>query len=318
MWQLLCNLVAASNNSVPNQYYRPIFNLINFLFRWATGSAQVFWSNTLQASNLAGTYANGTAGVGATLTKASAGALGTIDGVTPYLGMTVLLTAQSTPAQNGLYYVTNLGSSSAAWVLTRWGGFNQSAEMINGCAFYITSGTTYAGQVWAYTAASSPTVGSTSLTFAVDSLLRAAIAATVTAAQAFAAGTLRILNSGATFYSTLASSATANRTVTFPDATFTVAQSAASTSSTAANSSAFTGTGQSSSGQVITTTDNQTMTLNQCAGMWFISATHGPYYIVSNTAVTGAPAVLTVIGDAPTTDAGAYRIVTTAHVHTQT
>ena len=72
----------------------------------------------------------------------------------------------------------------------------------------------------------------------------------------------------------------------------------------------FSGTGQSSSGQVITTTDNQTMTLNQCAGMWFISATHGPYLIESNTAVTGAPAVLTIYGTAPTTDAGTYKIIT--------
>lgn len=71
----------------------------------------------------------------------------------------------------------------------------------------------------------------------------------------------------------------------------------------------FSGTGQSSAGQVITTTDNQTMTLNQCAGMWFISATHGPYLIASNTAVTGAQAVLTIYGGAPTTDAGTYKIV---------
>lgn len=71
----------------------------------------------------------------------------------------------------------------------------------------------------------------------------------------------------------------------------------------------FSGTGQSSAGQVITTTDNQTMTLNQCAGMWFVSATHGPYLIASNTAVTGAPAVLTIYGGAPTTDAGSYKIL---------
>lgn len=71
----------------------------------------------------------------------------------------------------------------------------------------------------------------------------------------------------------------------------------------------FSGTGQSSAGQVITTTDNQTMTLNQCTGMWFISATHGPYMIASNTAVSGAPAVLTTYGTAPTTDAGTYKIL---------
>jgi len=72
----------------------------------------------------------------------------------------------------------------------------------------------------------------------------------------------------------------------------------------------FSGTGLTAAGQVMTTTDNQTMTLNQCAGMWLIPATgsHAPMLILSNTAVTGAPAVLTVQGTAAT-DAGAYKIV---------
>ena len=73
---------------------------------------------------------------------------------------------------------------------------------------------------------------------------------------------------------------------------------------------AFSGTGLTAAGQVVTTTDNQTMTLNQCAGMWLIPATGAtpPVLILSNTAVTGAPAVLTVQG-AAMTDAGAYKIV---------
>lgn len=73
---------------------------------------------------------------------------------------------------------------------------------------------------------------------------------------------------------------------------------------------AFSGTGLTAAGQVITTTDNQTMTLNQCAGMWLLSATATtvPNLILSNTAVTGAPAVLTVQGSA-NTDAGAYKIL---------
>lgn len=73
---------------------------------------------------------------------------------------------------------------------------------------------------------------------------------------------------------------------------------------------AFTGTGLTAAGQVMTTTDNQTMTLNQCAGMWLLAATGTtpPMLIISNTAVTGAPAVLTVIG-AAATDAGAYKIL---------
>ncbi len=73
---------------------------------------------------------------------------------------------------------------------------------------------------------------------------------------------------------------------------------------------AFSGTGLTAAGQVITTTDNQTMTLNQCAGMWLLSATGATpaNLILSNTAVAGAPAVLTVQG-AASTDAGAYKIV---------
>lgn len=74
---------------------------------------------------------------------------------------------------------------------------------------------------------------------------------------------------------------------------------------------AFSGTSYATAGQVITTTDNQTMTLNECAGMWFIgnTPTEAPALIVSNTAVSGAPAVLTVIGAAPVTDSGNYSIV---------
>ena len=72
----------------------------------------------------------------------------------------------------------------------------------------------------------------------------------------------------------------------------------------------FSGTGFATAGQVVTTTDNQTMTLNQCANMWLITATQAPCLIVSNTAVSGAPAVLTVYGLAPTTDAGTYKILT--------
>lgn len=73
---------------------------------------------------------------------------------------------------------------------------------------------------------------------------------------------------------------------------------------------AFSGTGLTAAGQVMTTTDNQTMTLNQCAGMWLMSATGAtpPMLILSNTAVAAAPAVFTVKG-AAATDAGAYKVV---------
>ena len=72
---------------------------------------------------------------------------------------------------------------------------------------------------------------------------------------------------------------------------------------------AFSGTGCAAAGQVITTTDTQTMTVNQCAGMLFVSdGTPGNCAVIlSNTSVAGAVAVLTVAGFAQTA-AGAYRI----------
>ena len=86
-----------------------------------------------------------------------------------------------------------------------------------------------------------------------------------------------------------------------------------------ATSDAFTGTGFATVGQVVTTTDNQTMLINACAGMWLISASQPPALILSNTAVTGAPAVLTVYGLAPSTNAETYKILRGAsHTHSGT
>lgn len=69
-------------------------------------------------ANLAATYANGSSGVGATLTASAAAAL-VLDGVTCSVGMRVLVKNQTAAAQNGVYTVTNAGSSTVAWVLTR-------------------------------------------------------------------------------------------------------------------------------------------------------------------------------------------------------
>ncbi len=177
IWNVLTALVY---NAINNGMYNGFFSLISYLLQWALGNAPSIFAGALKDSNLAGTYSNGTAGAGATLTKASAGALGSIDGVTPQLGMTVLLTAQTSGFQNGIYQITNLGSTTVPWVLTRWAGqgpsnsnpWNVSANMVNGSAFFIQNGTVYGGQVWAYVGANLPTVGTTSLAFARDYLLR--------------------------------------------------------------------------------------------------------------------------------------------------
>jgi hypothetical protein len=86
----------------------------------------------------------------------------------------------------------------------------------------------------------------------------------------------------------------------------------------------LTGTGFATAGQVITTTENETMSVDQYKGCWFITASQAPCVIVSNTAVSGAPGVFTVIGLAPTTNAEAWRVLTAptpagtvaSHTHT--
>lgn len=119
----------------------------------------------------ANTYANGTAGVGATITITALGAFPTYDGVTPFKGMKVLLTNEALgvahPEYNGYYDLTTLGNATTAAVLTRSTSFDQSAEMLQGTLFGVKTGTLHAGKVWEYTGPSSaPTVGSTALIFA--------------------------------------------------------------------------------------------------------------------------------------------------------
>jgi hypothetical protein len=97
---------------------------------------------------------------------------------------------------------------------------------------------------------------------------------------------------------------------------------AAGTTPTASTAPAFTGSsattgeqlhvagvGFATVGQVVTTTDPQTLALNECAGMWLITATQAPCLIVSHPACVGAPADFTVMGLAPVTAAEAYQVL---------
>jgi len=95
----------------------------------------------------------------------------------------------------------------------------------------------------------------------------------------------------------------------------TVALSPTSGGSTAASGAApvanatpaLSGTGYTTSGQVVTTTSTHTVTLNQYAGYLFSGPT-GLAVILSHPAATGAAVAFTVAGAAPATDAGAYGV----------
>jgi hypothetical protein len=81
------------------------------------------------------------------------------------------------------------------------------------------------------------------------------------------------------------------------------------TAATVAEMNHVTGTGYATAGQVVTTSDNQSLALNECAGMWLLAATKAPCLIVSHPACAAAPAVFTVEGEAPATTAEGYRVL---------
>ena len=116
-------------------------------------------------ANLTATYANGTSGVGATLTNSGTQAALVIDGVTLAAGNRVLVKDQATGLQNGIYTVTNIGSVSTNWVLTRATDFDSPSQMTRGKTIDVISGTVNAVTSWMLTSTVT-TVGTDSITFA--------------------------------------------------------------------------------------------------------------------------------------------------------
>ena len=113
-------------------------------------------------ANLTATYDNGTSGVGATLTNSGTQAALVLDGVTLSVSDRVLVKNQTSGAQNGIYTVTDTGSVSTDWVLTRATDFNTSAEIQGGDFVFVTGGTSYDNTGWVQTA-TGVTVGTTAI-----------------------------------------------------------------------------------------------------------------------------------------------------------
>jgi hypothetical protein len=111
------------------------------------------------------TYANGSSGVGSTLTAGANIAL-VIDGQTvSTLGSRVLVKDQATAAQNGLYTLTQAGTGSVPWILTRATDFDMAAsgEIAQGAYVFVSSGTVNAATGWMMNTANPIVVGTTAL-----------------------------------------------------------------------------------------------------------------------------------------------------------
>lgn len=120
--------------------------------------------NYASTANLSVTYANGTLGVGATLTATASGVL-TLDGATPILAQRVLIKDQTAQAQNGVYTVTAPGTLVTPFILTRAIDYDQSAEISAGDGFYVISGSSQNNTTWVQQTPAPVTVGTTALVF---------------------------------------------------------------------------------------------------------------------------------------------------------
>lgn len=135
------------------------------------------------AGNLNATYNNGTAGVGATLTNAGTQVALTIDGVATNVNDRVLIYNQTNAYENGIYTVTDVGSGSTNWVLTRATDADTYApsdpnSLGQGDAFFVQAGNTGAGETYVCNTVGTITFGTTAITFVQ-----------VSSAQIYSAGT---------------------------------------------------------------------------------------------------------------------------------
>jgi hypothetical protein len=127
---------------------------------YVDATAQVATTAALPAN----TYANGTGGIGATLTATANGAL-TVDGYTPAVGDRILVKNEVAGANNGLYDVTQVGSGATPYILTRNVYMDAPAEFPGAFIPVEDAGTTNANSLWLCTNTVAPTVGTTAITF---------------------------------------------------------------------------------------------------------------------------------------------------------
>jgi len=133
-------------------------------------------------------YNNGSSGVGATLTATANGTL-SVDGQNPSVSDRILVYQESNAAHNGVYTVTDTGSASTQWILTRATDADtyapvDSTALGRGSGFFVTGGNTGAGETYVCNTEGVITFGTTDITFTQ-----------VSATQIYTAGTGLTLSS---------------------------------------------------------------------------------------------------------------------------
>jgi uncharacterized protein (DUF779 family) len=226
--------------------------------------------------NLNATYNNGASGVGATLTNAGTQAALVVDGVTLSVNDRVLVYEQTTQTENGVYVVTDIGSGSTNWVLTRSDdtdtyGIAGPTTLSEGSTFFVQQGATGAGETYTCNTTGTIVFGTTNITFAQ-----------ISSAQIYTAGT----------------------GLTLTGTQFSISNTAVTAASYGSASKTLTAT-VNAQGQLTALADtNIAITNTQVSGLGTMSTQNA-----NNVAVTGGNIDGTIIG-ATTAAAGTFTTVT--------
>jgi len=150
---------STGNDIVNKTYVDSISAGINFHQACRLATATALPSNT---------YNNGSSGVGATLTATANGAL-SVDGTLVVLTNRILVKNEANQAHNGVYTVTQVGSVSTPYILTRATDYNTAGSGVNqidaGDFFLITAGATLANTSWVQQTPLPITIGTTAIVF---------------------------------------------------------------------------------------------------------------------------------------------------------
>jgi hypothetical protein len=204
------------------QYVDSVITHINYheAVKYST-TAALGTTGNLVGGTITTTYANGTGGVGATLTIATSSnwTAITIDGQSLTAGDRVLIKDQAAGLQNGIYTVTTVGGigNTTSFVFTRATDADNSptGEIEGGDFVFVLNGSSNAGFGYVCSNTSAITVGTTAITYATFNS-----SSTITAGnglQESTPGTLSI-NTGVTVDLSTSQTLT-NKTLTSPTLT---------------------------------------------------------------------------------------------------
>jgi len=115
----------------------------------------------------ANTYDNGVSGVGATLTADVNGAFPAVDGVAIPTGARILVLLEG--VGNAYFDLTDPGSVSTQWVLTRSNDADIAGEIDNNSNVWVSQGTLYADQIFTLINDGPIVIGTTVLDFRIPS-----------------------------------------------------------------------------------------------------------------------------------------------------